>query len=250
MKRIFLLLAVVTNLGLLAQDFRVLADGGGVVPSENRDETGISSRLGLEMLVPVAPETYLTVEASMGYRANRITAPIFDPFTDPRGIIIDGLSIGPRFTEAESYRILSQYLVTGVGIEQHVNRLRAQLSARVGYRFKEQVRFREATVFSGNQPMNIFEASVASGERFDQGVQTQQIDLNKRWRFQLGTSVRYAPTKRLEVGLATYYDLGNYRVERRIVSFCDNCPIDDDVGPERSVKNRGIELLLSTRYQL
>lgn len=71
--------------------------------------------------------------------------------------------------------------------------------------------------------------------------------LNKHWRFQLGTSVRYALTKRLEVDLATYYDLVNYRVERLIVSFCNNCPVDTEVTPERSVKCRGIELLLSTR---
>jgi len=244
-----ILLLLIGTTTVAAQDFRLLAEGGIIYPTENGNKNGTSGRFGLEMLVPVAPGTYLTVEAGAGYRAHTLldNAANFD--AEP---LINGIRIINDFAEFESYEARSQFLTTGIGIEQHVNRLRVQLSGRVGYRLAEQVRFREATVFSGNRPMNVFDVEVASGETFTKGMQTHRIDFNKRWRFQLGTSVRYALTKRLEVGLATYYDLGNYRVERRVVSFCDNCPVaaPDEVTPERSVKNRGIELLLSTRFVL
>lgn len=234
---------------LSAQDFRLLADGGGLFPSEGHNRIGSSGHFGMEMLVPVAPATYLTVEGGLSHRSHRLVPPIFDPFTEPGGGFVLG-DLAVRFTEGESYRVRSVSVVSGVGIEQHVNRFRAQLSGRVAYRVSEKIQFREETVFSRNRPMNVFEAEVASGERYQQGVQTGQVDLNTDWRFQLGTSVRYSLSKRLEVGLATYYDLGNYRVERRTVSFCENCPVDVRVAPERSIKNRGIELLLSTRYVL
>jgi len=237
---------------LSAQNFRLLADGGGLFPSDSRNDIGSTAHLGLEMLLPLATETYLTIEAGAAYRSHRLASPLFDPFTDPNGNLIIGDFV-TIFTEAESYRVRSQYIVSGVGIEQQVNRLRAQLSGRVSYRVADRIRFREETIFENNtRPINEFDIEVDAGETFAKGMQTHRIDQNKRWLFQLGTSVRYALTKRLEVGLATYYDLGNYRVERRVLSFCDNCPIanPDDVTPERSVKNRGIELLLSTRFVL
>jgi len=254
MRQIILILCLLTAGGitsLSAQTFRLLTDGGGLFPTESHNDIGGTGHLGLEMLVPVASETYLTLEASMAYRSHRLASPLFDPFTEPGGGFVLGDFVA-RFTEAESYRVRSQHVVTGVGIEQQINRLRVQLSGRVGYRLADRVRFREETNFTSNRPINEFEIEVAPGESFAKGMQTHRIDLNKRWRFQLGTSVRYALSKRFEVGLATYYDLGNYRVERRIVSFCDNCPVATpaDVTPERIVKNRGIELLLSTRFVL
>jgi len=246
----FILLSLLLGTATLtAQNFRLLADGGLISPIENENEDGITGHFGLEMLVPIAPETHLTIEAGASFRSHLLLdqATNFDVVPFPNGIII-----GNRFTELETYRVSSRHLISGVGIEQQVNHFRVQFSGRVGYRLAEQVRFREETVFVGSQPMLQFDAEVASGEDFAKDMQTHRIDLNKRWRFQLGTSVRYALTKRLEIGLASYYDLGNYRMERRIVSFCNNCPVanPDDVSPERSVKNRGIELLLSTRFVL
>lgn len=239
-------LVLLAGTTLSAQNLRFLADGGGIFPSENRNGIGATGHLGLELLVPVAPETYLTFEAGTSYRSHRILSNAANFDAEP---FINGLRIA-SFAEFETYRAKSHFLISGVGIEQHVNRLRAQLSGRIGYRVSEQVNFREETVFDAGRPMNVFDVEVASGERFAKGMQTHQIDLNKPWRFQLGTSVRYALTKRLEVGLSTYYDLGNYRVERRIVSFCDNCPVNANAAPERSIRNRGIELLLTTRYVL
>jgi len=247
MKHLLIFLTLALSTAMTAQSFRLLADGGIIAPTENGNKNGITSHLSLEMLVPVATETYLTIEAGASYRSQLLLdqATNFDAVPFPNGIII-----GNRFTELETYRVSSQHFVSGVGIEQQVNRFRVQLSGRVGYRLAEQIRFREETLFSGSQPMNQFDAEVVSGETFAKGMQTHRIDLNKRWRFQLGTSVRYTLTQRLEIGLASYYDLGNYRMERRVVSFCENCPVNDDAEPERSVKNRGIELLLSTRFVL
>ncbi len=236
---------------LSAQNFRLLADGGGLFPSESHNKIGGTAHFGLEMLIPAAPEIYLTLEAGIAQRSHQLASPLFDPFTEPGGGFVNGDFVA-RFTEAESYRVRSQHVVTGVGIEQHINRLRVQLSGRIGYRLADRILFREETNFTSNRPMNEFEVEVTSGERFANGIQTHRIDLNKRWRFQLGTSVRYTLTKRLEVGLATYYDLGNYRVERHIVGFCNNCTFAPSVAPfiERIVKNRGIEFLLSTRFVL
>lgn len=232
--------------GLSAQSFRLLADGGTILSAESHNKNGATGHFGLEMLVPVAPRTYLSLEVGAGYRSHLLLDPTPGADTEP---FINGIRL-TRFAEFATYQVRSQNILTGVGIEQHINRFRAQLSGRIGYRFAEEIRFREETIFSGSRPMNVFDVEVASGEQFQQDVQTGQIDLNKRWRFQLGTSIRYGLTKRLEIGLATYYDLGNYRIDRRIVSFCNTCPTTNINSLERSVKNRGIELLLSTRYQL
>lgn len=250
MKLLLSLLILSAGLGLSAQDFRLRADLGSSGQLFNNSHPGPAANLGLEFIAPISARFFFTQEIGMQYTdftysTDRMN--VFDGF--PEGIIVGQVTVD--FNSIETYRIQRTEAYFGFGLEQHLNRLRLQVSSRVAYRLADQLEFSERTLFlTMNRPDDVMTISTKAGEEFSQDSQTGRMDFDHRIQYQAGASVRYDLNGRLEVGVSAMHYLGNYRLQRRVISFCEGCPVNNDNRPERVVKSGMFQLQFSARYVL
>ncbi|MEM9929975.1 MAG: hypothetical protein AAF840_09165 [Bacteroidota bacterium] len=228
---------------LSAQTFRVRAELGAAGVLDISQSVGHSAEIGLETLIPLSPRTFLVPEAGIQFRSytlNRV-----DNF--PLDIIGQ---IPVNFIANEEYQINRSAAMVGLGIEQHLDRLRIQVGTRVAHRLSDRITFSETEVFNpiNSRLDNVFSVTVDPAEQFTQGMQTGTISFNNQIILSSGLSIRYDLTGNFELGFSVWRTIGNNRLERRVISFCEGCPVDENNPPEVDLPAGTTVLQLSSRF--
>lgn len=229
--------------GLSAQQYRLRVDLG-VSGAFNFLQTGKpSAAIGLETLISLSPRTFLVPEAGLQQVHifhDGVSAP--DPF-------IFG-SIPIRFFNTEAYEMKRTSAYVGLGIERHLHRLRIHLFGRVVKGLNDQIIYREDTDFQGGtRPNSLFSVTVKPEEVFSQGMQSGTLRYSQDITFFTGLSVRFDLAKNFDLGIAYLQSIGAPQLERRVVSFCDNCPTSLDNEPIRSIGSETNTVSISGRYK-
>lgn len=229
---------------LSAQEYRVRFDLGATGVFNSFQIARPTAALGLEALFNVSPRTFIVPE--LGVQQTHI----FHDGLRPPPPFIAGQRPIEAFSE-ESYEMKQTSAYLGLGMEQHVHRFRFQVYGRMAKRLADRVIFRESIDFQvSGRPENLFSVSVRPGEVFTQDIQQGTLRYSQELSFHTGLSVRFDLTEGFELGVAYLHAVGYPRLERRVISFCENCPVNPDTTPERSIDAVTNSFSISGRYTL
>ncbi len=238
----FIALLLGLSLGLSAQRYRLRAELGTAGIFTASQLAGPTAALGLEALVPLAPRTFLVPAAGGQFTSLRHNSNNDFPILFVGQLPVD-------FNTRENLQVRRIEATAGLGLEQHLDRWRVQVYGQANYRLHDRITYTHEDIFSGaNRPDNVFEATVRPGERFQENMQTGTIRYNNRINLATGLSLRYDFTGQFELGFSLWRTLGNYQLERRIISFCENCPINEEAEPENRLPAGATVLQISSRY--
>ena len=227
---------------LSAQQYRLGLDFGTSGMFNMDQLTSPVATVGLEALINLSPRTFLVPE--VGVQQTYIS---HVGFTAP-DLVFAGF-IPVDFSNVEAYKMKQTNAFMGLGLEKHLYRVHIQVFGRVMTSIAERVTFSETTNFQGSgRPDNEFSVTVKPGEVFVQDMQSGTLRYNNKFTFQSGLSVRYALTKGFELGVSYAHAIGNTELERRVISFCENCPVDLEASPERSVSAQTNTVSISGRF--
>lgn len=229
--------------GLSAQQYRLRADLGASGAFNSLQKGELSAAIGLEALINLSPRTFLVPEA--GLQQVHIS---HDGVSPPDRFILGSIPISFFNTEAYEMKRTSAYV--GLGVERHLHRFRVHLFGRAVKGVSDQITFREDTDFQGGtQPNSIFSVTVKPGEVFSQGMQSGTLSYSQDITFFTGLSVRFDLAKNFDLGVAYLQSIGAPQLERRVISFCENCPTSFDNDPERSIGSETNTISISGRYK-
>ncbi|WP_026231922.1 hypothetical protein [Neolewinella persica] len=227
---------------LSAQQYRLRLDVGTSGVLKNDQLVTPAATLGLEMLINLSPRTFLIPEAGL-----QQTHIFHEEFRAADLFFIGQIPVD--FFNTESYKMNQTGAFVGLGLERHLHRVRLQLFGRAVRRIAGQVTYNESINFQrGSRPENNFSVTVKPGEVFSQDMQLGTLRYSHEFTFQGGISVRYDLTEGCELGLVYSHGIGNSQLERRVISFCENCPVSPEAEPERSVAAQTNTVSVTGRY--
>lgn len=227
--------------GLSAQQYRLRADLGTSGTFNSAQISTPVASLGLEALISLASRTFLVPE--VGLQHTHIT---HKGIQAPNTFIPGQAPVS--FFDLEFYKMRRTSAFVGVGLERHLRRVRLQVFGRVMKRMADRVTFGDRTNFQNvDRPDNVFTVKVKPGEAFSQDMQTGTLRYSQELTFVTGLSVRFDLSEGIELGLSYLHALGNSALERRIISYCENCEVNPDADPVRSVASEVNTISVSSR---
>jgi hypothetical protein len=228
--------------GLSAQQYRLRADLGTSGTFNKAQITAPVASLGLEALISLSSRTFLVPE--LGLQHTHIT---HKELQAPTTFIPGQAPIS--FFNFEFYKIRRTSAFVGVGLERHLHRVRLQVFGRVMKRMADRVTFSQRTNFQDdNRPDNVFTVKVKPEEVFSRYSQTGTLRYSQELTFVTGLSARFDLSEGIELGMSYLHALGNSALERRIISYCENCEVNPDADPVRSVASEVSTVSISSRF--